>query len=69
MLFSFPDAISDLNRAIELTKGQGKTGCQALCQRGLLYRKMGKDENARDDFQCASKLGCSFATNQVTQND
>jgi predicted RNA polymerase sigma factor len=38
---------------------------QAICQRGLLHRKLGKDNEARQDFQEAAKLGSSFAKQQV----
>lgn len=66
----FPDAFSDLTKAIELGKEkQQRTTCQALCQRGLLYRKEGKIELAREDFNEAAKLGSHFAKNQVIVTD
>ena len=36
-----PDqALEDLNKAIQLSKGEGRAGSAALCQRGVLYRKV-----------------------------
>ena len=34
------EALLDLNKAIELSKGGGRAGSAALCQRGVLYRKV-----------------------------
>ena len=34
------EALKDLNKAIELSKGEGRAGSSALCQRGVLYRKV-----------------------------
>ena len=34
------EALQDLDRAIELSKGEGRAGSSALCQRGVLYRKV-----------------------------
>lgn len=39
--------------------------CQASCQRGLLHRKSGNDELAKEDFEKAAKLGSQFAKSQV----
>lgn len=58
-------AFSDLMEAIKLSKIKGKTYCQVLCQRGILYKKLGKDDEARKDFQEAANLGSSFAKQQV----
>ena len=32
------EALSDLNKAVELSGGRGKAGEQALCQRGIIDR-------------------------------
>lgn len=60
------DAMADLNRALDLTKGK-KTRARALalCQRGVLLRKQGNDDDARAVFTEAAKLGSSFAKKQV----
>lgn len=34
------EALTDLNKAIELSGGEGRAGSAALCQRGVLYRKV-----------------------------
>ena len=34
------EAVDDLNKAIELSQGKGQAGSAALCQRGVLYRKV-----------------------------
>lgn len=60
------EAFSDLTKAINLAKmSQVKTLSQALCQRGLLYRKSSKFDEARQDFEKAAKLGNHFAKSQV----
>lgn len=58
--------MSDLDRALELTKGKkSRARALALCQRGVLLRKRGKDDDARAAFTEAAKLGSSFARKQV----
>ncbi|XP_049539560.1 tetratricopeptide repeat protein 36 isoform X3 [Anopheles darlingi] len=32
------NALKDVERALELSEGSGRTGCRALCQRGILRR-------------------------------
>ncbi|XP_044134479.1 tetratricopeptide repeat protein 36-like isoform X2 [Bufo gargarizans] len=58
-------ALQDLNRAVELSKGVGIAGRQALVQRGLILRLKGDNEAAREDFQRAAKLGSDFARQQL----
>uniref|UniRef100_A0A1B0DI01 Tetratricopeptide repeat protein 36 n=2 Tax=Phlebotomus papatasi TaxID=29031 RepID=A0A1B0DI01_PHLPP len=53
--------------ALQLSGGTGRTGCRALCQRGLLRRKMGDDDAARDDFKTATNLGSKFARAQLIE--
>ncbi|KAL0268421.1 UNVERIFIED_CONTAM: hypothetical protein PYX00_010374 [Menopon gallinae] len=60
-------AMKDLNEAISLSKGKGKSACQAYCQRGLLHRKQGHDEKALTDFKNAADLGSSFAKMALIQ--
>lgn len=62
-------SLRDLNSAIELSGGRGLAAEQACCQRGLLYRLQGRDEEAKQDFQTAAKLGNKFAQKQVTLTD
>ncbi|XP_018329707.1 tetratricopeptide repeat protein 36 homolog [Agrilus planipennis] len=62
------DALDDLTKAIELSGDKLlRTKREALCQRGLLYRKMENEELARNDFNEASKLGSQFAKNQLIE--
>uniref|UniRef100_T1HGJ9 Tetratricopeptide repeat protein 36 n=1 Tax=Rhodnius prolixus TaxID=13249 RepID=T1HGJ9_RHOPR len=60
------DALNDLNTALDISKEKGKSGCQALCQRGLLFRKKGQTDLAKSDFVKASNLGSKFAKQQVS---
>ncbi|XP_077422767.1 tetratricopeptide repeat protein 36 [Vanacampus margaritifer] len=60
-----PGALEDLDRAVSLSGGQGRTACQALVQRGLLRRLAGQDDEARQDFQKAAALGNEFARQQA----
>ena len=59
------DALTDLNRAVELSGGRGKAAEQALTQRGIIWRVKGDDEKALEDFKKAGKLGSRFAQKQV----
>ncbi|XP_026988433.2 tetratricopeptide repeat protein 36 [Tachysurus fulvidraco] len=58
-------AIEDLEQAIVLSKGRGRTACQALVQRGLLFRLAHRDDDARADFERAAALGSMFARQQA----
>lgn len=60
-------ALEDLNNAVNLSQGQGHAACQALCQRGLIYKLQKRDEEALADFREAAKLGSQFAKAQVVQ--
>ncbi|XP_045560134.1 tetratricopeptide repeat protein 36 isoform X1 [Salmo salar] len=60
-----PGALEDLERAIALSGGVGRTACQALVQRGLLLRLACQDDKAREDFERAAVLGSEFARQQV----
>jgi hypothetical protein len=66
-MYWFPAAVADLNEAFSLSKGQGRSGCQALCQCGIMYRNEGHDGLAREDFEAAAKLGIQFAKVQLVQ--
>ncbi|KAJ6647900.1 Tetratricopeptide repeat protein 36 like [Pseudolycoriella hygida] len=59
-------ALSNLNKALELAPA-GRTKCQALCQRGLLFRKQEKINDAKLDFTEAAKLGSKFARSQLIE--
>ncbi|XP_026885501.2 tetratricopeptide repeat protein 36 [Electrophorus electricus] len=58
-------AIEDLERAISLSQGVGRSACQALVQRGLLLRLAQRGDEARADFERAAALGSEFARRQA----
>lgn len=58
-------ALEDLDRAISLSGGRGRTACHGLVQRGLLRRLAGQDDDAREDFEKAAELGSEFARQQA----
>ena len=47
-------AMKDLDMAVRLSQGKGKAGSSALCQRGVLLRKEGRDDDAIEDFKKAA---------------
>lgn len=61
----YEGALEDLDRAISLSGGRGRTACQGLVQRGLLRRLAGQDAEAREDFEKAAELGSEFARQQA----
>ncbi|GLH01596.1 Tetratricopeptide repeat protein 36 homolog [Gryllus bimaculatus] len=61
------DAVMDLNKAIELSGGHGRSACQALCQRGLIFWKGGLTDEAKKDFEAAADLGSQFAKAQLVK--
>lgn len=60
-------ALSDLDKAIQLSGGRGRAGCQAYSQRGVMYRKEGRDDEAMEDFKAAAALGSGFAKTMLVQ--
>ncbi|CAJ1064996.1 tetratricopeptide repeat protein 36 isoform X1 [Xyrichtys novacula] len=58
-------ALMDLDQAISLSSGIGRTACQALVQRGLLRRLTCQNDEARADFEKAAALGSEFARQQA----
>jgi hypothetical protein len=59
-------ALDDLDKAIELScDTYPLTKCRALCQRGIIKRKVNDTESAREDFNLAAKLGSKFARQQL----
>uniref|UniRef100_A0A8C6S5Y1 Tetratricopeptide repeat protein 36 n=1 Tax=Neogobius melanostomus TaxID=47308 RepID=A0A8C6S5Y1_9GOBI len=58
-------ALEDLDRAVALSGSVGRTGCQALVQRGLLWRLVGQNDKAREDFEKAAALGSEFGRQQA----
>lgn len=60
-------ARQDLDAALELSGGRGRSACQAFCQRALINRKDGLDEDAIKDFQAAAQLGSRFAKSFLVQ--
>lgn len=64
--FNFSEALEDLSKAIQLDQNKRSRALSAaLCQRGLLHRKNGNVDLAKEDFEKAAKLGSSFAKSQV----
>lgn len=61
------EAMNDLNNAINLSHGKGRTGAQAFCQRGLMHLKASRTEQAKADFEAAAKLGSQFGKAQLVQ--
>ncbi|XP_047503623.1 tetratricopeptide repeat protein 36 isoform X1 [Pieris napi] len=62
------EAAADINQAIKLTEGKRtRSRALALCQRGVMLRKNGSDDEARAAFSEAAKLGSSFARKQVVE--
>jgi len=61
------EALADLDKAIQLSEGKGRAACQAYCQRGLIHLKNNAKEQARADFEEATKLGSQFAKAQLVQ--
>lgn len=47
LLFPYLEALTDIEKAIELSDGKGKSACQAYVQRGLIHRLQGKDDDAK----------------------
>lgn len=60
-------AMEDLERAITLSDRKGKVGSSALCQRGILQRKLGHDDSAMEDFKEAAALGSAFAKSMLIE--
>ncbi|BFZ23633.1 hypothetical protein BsWGS_26672 [Bradybaena similaris] len=54
-------AKADLEIALNLSNGTGRIACQAFTQRGLIRKREGDDECARQDFEKAANLGSAFA--------
>jgi len=65
MFHLHPGAIHDLDQAITLTDGLGRTASLAFTQRGLLMKLNGSDAAAESDFTKAAKLGNKFAQQEV----
>ncbi|XP_059058426.1 tetratricopeptide repeat protein 36 homolog [Achroia grisella] len=62
------DAMADLDKALQLTEGsKGRARALALCQRGVLLKKLGQGDLARAAFTEAAKLGSGFAKKQVVE--
>ncbi|XP_070240233.1 tetratricopeptide repeat protein 36 isoform X2 [Bos mutus] len=58
-------ALEDLERALALSGGRGRTARQGFVQRGLVARLQGRDDDARRDFERAARLGSPFARRQL----
>lgn len=61
-------ALADLLKAIDLSgDSYNLTKCRALCQRGIIRRKLNDVSGARDDFNESAKLGSKFAHQQLIE--
>jgi len=54
-------ALNDLETALSKSQGRGRAARQAFVQRGLINRRNGNDQQAKNDFQKAADLGSDFA--------
>ncbi|CAD5212323.1 unnamed protein product [Bursaphelenchus okinawaensis] len=55
------EALTLLNKAIELSKGKGKTAAQSFAQRALIHRCQGRPYAAKEDLEKSAALGNKFA--------
>ena len=55
------------HRAIQLSQGKGRAGTSALCQRGVLHRREGRDDDAVQDFKTAADGGSGYAKAMVVE--
>ena len=67
LLGDLPGAMADLEAALRLSAGRGRAARQAYCQRGLLLRRDGRDDEAMADFRRAAELGSGFAKSVLVQ--
>nr|XP_015911241.2 tetratricopeptide repeat protein 36 homolog isoform X1 [Parasteatoda tepidariorum] len=63
----FYSALKDLNRAIELSGGKGRTACLAYCQRAFIHRFQNREKEAIADFTKAKDLGSDLARSMLVQ--
>ena len=63
------EAVSDLDTAIQLCGGVGKSAEMAYTQRGLLLKLQGEDDRAWSDFKNAADLGGVFAKSILVQTN
>uniref|UniRef100_UPI00358F8967 tumor protein 63-like isoform X2 n=1 Tax=Myxine glutinosa TaxID=7769 RepID=UPI00358F8967 len=54
------EAMANLDKAIELSRGRGPAACQAFVQRGLIHRLNGQDGAALHDLRRAAALGAAI---------
>ncbi|XP_059478259.1 tetratricopeptide repeat protein 36 [Neocloeon triangulifer] len=64
---NMPGALVDLNKALSLTGGKGKSACQAFCQRAQIFMKEGHQDMAKKDLEAAAAQGNAFAKTQLAQ--
>ncbi|RWS28108.1 tetratricopeptide repeat protein 36-like protein [Leptotrombidium deliense] len=58
-------AMQNLETAIQLSAEKSKTRRQALCQRALIHRLLGNEDQSLKDFKEAANCGSEFAKQQV----
>lgn len=63
------DAVSDLDTAIDLSGGVGRSAEMAYTQRGLLLKLQREDDKAWSDFKRAADLGGVFARSILVQTN
>lgn len=60
-------AMDDLNQAISVSRGKGRVASNALCQRALIRKLEGKNEDAMSDLRAAGDEGNEFAKKLLVQ--
>ncbi|CBY23270.1 unnamed protein product [Oikopleura dioica] len=60
-------ALESLDKAIELSGGEGSVACQAFLQRALLKQVKLDEKGALADFEKAAALGSEFASSQLVK--
>ncbi|CAH1964962.1 unnamed protein product [Acanthoscelides obtectus] len=67
-LRKFDAALEDVQKAISLcSDDHKKTLCLAHCQRGVLYRRSGKLDEAKADFEVTARMGNQFGKSQLVE--
>ena len=61
-------AIRQYHDNINASDNAAKTAAkQAYCQRGLVYRRNGREQEAMSDFKIAAELGSGFAKSVLVE--
>uniref|UniRef100_A0A914HGS5 Tetratricopeptide repeat protein 36 n=1 Tax=Globodera rostochiensis TaxID=31243 RepID=A0A914HGS5_GLORO len=65
LLSKIPEALRDLEKALELCGAKGRIAAQSFVQKALIHQFRGEEAMAKADFEQAAKLGSTFAKNQL----